>query len=266
MSRKIRFFFIHSCRFTTNPRVIMKKRTLIALSGQLLVACTIIIATLILTNTFKQIKFGNGKIDVKGCAEREIISDFVKLESSISTTAGTLLEAYEQLEKDQEILQKYLKEQSIPSKDIAFSSIKTCSVYEQNQKGFSTNKIESYQLYQDFIITSTDVPLVTKLSQDITSLIKDGLSITSFPPSYFYLKIDELKITMLDEASKNAYQRAEALVAQSGAKVGRLISAHQGVFQITPASSTSVSDYGENDTSSIAKRIKAVVTMEYEIR
>ena len=80
------------------------------------------------------------------------------------------------------------------------------------------------------------------------------------------MKIEELKINMQGEAAKDARLRAEELVSKSsGSKIGPLRSAQQGVFQITPAFSTSTSDYGEFDTSSIAKRIKAVVTMEYAI-
>jgi hypothetical protein len=43
------------------------------------------------------------------------------------------------------------------------------------------------------------------------------------------------------------------------------LSARQGVFQITPAHSTEISDYGRNDTSSREKSIKAVVTVRYAV-
>lgn len=244
----------------------MENRTLVILTGQILIALTIIMSTLIVTSTIKQVKFGRGVISVKGCAEKEISSDFVKLDCAISASAGALLEAYSKLEKDQTILHKYLKDQGISDHEVVYSPIKTSIVYQKNEKGHSTNKIDYYYLQQDFSISSSNVPLISKVSQNITSLIKEGLEITSSPPSYFYLKLNELKIAMLDEAARDAHQRAEALVSQGGSRVGTLLSAHQGVFQITPASSTSVSDYGENDTTSIAKRIKAVVTMEYEIR
>lgn len=243
----------------------MKKRSLYIITGQILLAFTILLSTLLITNTLKQIKLGRGRIDVKGCAEQEIVSDFVTLQNTINTTAETLQEAYQKIENDQAILHKYLEEQGIPKDGIATSAIRTSINFEQNQNGFSTNKIENYQLHQDFLIYSNDIPLISKLSQNITSLIKEGLSITSYPACYFYLNINELKIAMLEAAAKDARDRAAALVSNSGSKVGNLISAHQGVFQITPAFSTTVSDYGENDTTSIVKRIKAVVTMEYEI-
>jgi len=38
-----------------------------------------------------------------------------------------------------------------------------------------------------------------------------------------------------------------------------------GVFQITPVNSYDVSDYGENDTSSLEKKVNAVVKAEFAI-
>ena len=47
---------------------------------------------------------------------------------------------------------------------------------------------------------------------------------------------------------------------------GRLVRADQGVFQITPPLSNEVDGYGKNDTSSIHKVIKAVITAEFSVR
>lgn len=237
----------------------------LAFTRQVLIAASIIISTFLVTSTLKQIKFGQGTIYVKGCAEKEIQSDFVKWQGTLTTTAGTQLEAYEKLEKDLEQLHQYLQNQGINLNKVEFSPINTSLIYQRNDQGHTLNKIEAYELSQSFTIASSDISLVSKVSQNITTLIKNGLSITSFSPQYFYLKIDELKINMLGEAARDARLRAEELVSKNGARVGGLRSAQQGVFQITPAFSASVSDYGEFDTSSIGKRIKAVVTMEYAI-
>jgi uncharacterized protein len=243
----------------------MERRSLYIITGQVLLAITIVASTFIATHSLKQIKLGHGTISVKGCAEKEIQSDFVKWQGSISAIAETQIQAFEKLEQDLEILRMYMLKQGIPLKNVMFSPIFTTVNYLINEHGNLTNTVESYTLSQDFSISSSEIVQVSDIAQNITSLIKDGLSITSTMPQYFYLKFDELKIAMLGEAAKDAKMRAEELVSKSGSQVGRLRAAHQGVFQITPAFSNSVSDYGEYDTSSIAKRIKAVVTMEYAI-
>lgn len=107
--------------------------------------------------------------------------------------------------------------------------------------------------------------LVTRISRESSELIKEGVEFNSSSPQYFYTKVNDLKIEMLGEATKDAKLRAEQLAINSGGKVGALRSAAQGVFQITTAYSTEVSDHGIYDTSTIEKSIKAVVTVQYSI-
>ncbi|MBA2368797.1 MAG: SIMPL domain-containing protein [Candidatus Protochlamydia sp.] len=233
--------------------------------GFALLSFTIIACTYLIMNSIKNIKFGPGNVSVKGCAEKQIHSDFVTWSGVISATGDKEIDAYEKLEKHVEILKKRMEVLNTDLEDVEFSPVVLSTKYELNEKGISTNKIESITLSQEFSLASSDVFLVTKLSQNITSLFKEGITVVSRQPKYFYSKLDELKIAMLGAAATDAYQRAEALVIKSGAQVGRLRAAHQGVFQITPVFSNSVSDYGEFDTSSIDKRIKAVVTMEFAI-
>lgn len=246
-------------------RFFMENRPFIALAGKILIALTIIACTFLFTHTIKQIKFGPGNIDVKGCAEKEIQSDFVQWSGSISTTNESLIPAYEKMEQDLEIFREYLKSAGVDINIVEFSPLTQDIIYKQTPKGITTHEIERYILCQNFNIASTNIPLITQISQNISSLIKKGVSVRSYSPMYFYLKIEELKIEMLGEAAKDAHERAEVLVSKSGSKIGKLRSARQGVFQITPAHSTSISDYGELDTSSVLKRIKAVVTMEFDI-
>ena len=70
---------------------------------------------------------------------------------------------------------------------------------------------------------------------------------------------------MLAKATGNAKVRAESMVKVSGNKIGFMRSAKMGVFQITPVTSTDVSDYGYNDTSSLDKKVMAVVSAAFAI-
>lgn len=241
------------------------KNKVVCFFGFILLSVTLIACTSIVMNAMKQIKMGPGNISVKGCAEKEIRSDVVTWSGTISATGDTEIEAYEKLEKNVEVLKQRMLDLNVDLQRVEFSSIALYAKYELNDKGIFTNKIESITLSQEFSLTSSNIDLITKLSQNITSLFKEGITVVSHSPKYFYTKLDELKITMLGSAATDAYQRANELVTKSGARVGRLRSAHQGVFQITPVFSNSVSDYGEFDLSSIDKRIKAVVTMEFAI-
>ena len=67
------------------------------------------------------------------------------------------------------------------------------------------------------------------------------------------------------KASENAKERAKLLVLGSGAKLGKVVSASQGVFQITKPLSNEISDYGVYDTSSVEKQITCVVTIQFAV-
>ena len=68
---------------------------------------------------------------------------------------------------------------------------------------------------------------------------------------------------MLEEAAGNSKLRAERLAKGVGNWVIGVISASQRIFQITEPKSTQTSSWGMYDTSSIEKKVRAVVTMEF---
>lgn len=243
----------------------MEKKSVYSLLGLIILSLTLIACTFIVTRSLIKFKQGLGSINVKGCAEKNIHSDFVTWSGYVNAAADTEINAYALLEANVERVKESIQKLGVNLEDVTFSSLSHSIIHEVNSSGYRTNKVESVSLKQEFFISSNNIDLVKKLSQDITNLFKEGINIVSNPPKYFYSKLDELKISMLGAAALDARQRAEELVTNSGGHVGKLRLAQQGVFQITPVFSNSVSDYGEFDTSSVDKRIKAVVTMEFSI-
>ena len=73
------------------------------------------------------------------------------------------------------------------------------------------------------------------------------------------------KLELLAKATDDAYRWAVVLAENSRGRVGALISARQGVLQITARYSTDTSGYGVYDTATIEKTAKAVVTLEYAV-
>ena len=114
-------------------------------------------------------------------------------------------------------------------------------------------------------IKSGDVDKIARVSRESTELIDQGILFVSSAPEYFYVKLDELKIEMLAKATANAKQRAESMARATGNKIGFMRSAKMGVFQITPVTSTDVTDWGVNDTTSLDKKVMAVVTVSFDL-
>ena len=75
-------------------------------------------------------------------------------------------------------------------------------------KGFVTREA--------IVVRSTDVARIEKASREITSLLEQGVSVTSDAPKYFYTRLGELKVEMLAAAGKDARARAENILALRG--------------------------------------------------
>lgn len=224
-----------------------------------------ILSTSILAKSFERVKRTGQTIQVKGFAEKQILSDFGAWRGSFSAQGRDMVSAYTELQRQLELTLTYLEESGVPRKAVGVSAVSTVTIHKRTENGATTNEVDYYELQQTVELKSADIRQLERLSKDSTRLIQAGVAFVSHPPEYFYTRLNDLKLEMLGAASKDARARAEQLAVSSGSEVGALRSAQQGVFQITPVSSTDVSDYGTNDTSAIEKSVKAVVTMEYAI-
>ncbi len=223
-------------------------------------------STFTAARSFERVRSADRTIRVKGASERRIVSDWAVWEARFTARAPALTAAYEKIRADLDAVLAYLERSGVPREGVAISSVSTSIRYVMTEKGAVTNRIEGFVLEQTVQVSSGDIPLVTRLARDSTGLIKDGIEFASLPPNYYYTKLNDLKVAMLGEATKDAKTRAEQLAQNSGCEVGALRSASQGVFQITQEYSTAVSDYGVYDTGSVVKCVKALVTAEFSIR
>ena len=241
----------------------MKKIAQFSIAAVIL-ALGLILSSALLSKLFVNIKHEK-EIAVKGYAEKNIVSDQATFYCSYSAQKPTMVEAYEKLQANKKIIIEYLRDKGIKSEEIDVEEIDTTKIYEKDLEGNDTNEVQYYLVRQGIKIRSKNVKLVRGISREITELIKNGVDISAYSPCFFVSNLDEIKIELLAKATKDGHQRAMTLANNSGGKVGVLRSAKQGVFQITAPNSTAISGYGEYDTSTINKTIKAVVTLEYSI-
>lgn len=231
------------------------------------IAVATIASSVILSGGFlKVMKFTREQISVTGSATKEIRSDYIVWVGEFSRREADLKTAYKLLKEDQDKVMAYLASKGVTENETVIAQVVTETVYKKNEKGNDTNDIQGYSLSQSVEIRSYDVDKIAQVSRQSTDLIDQGIQFTSTAPEYFYTKLDELKIEMLAKATENAKQRAESMAKATGNSIGFMRSARMGVFQITPATSTDVSDWGMNDTTSLDKKVMAVVTVSFAIQ
>jgi hypothetical protein len=205
-------------------------------------------------------------IRVKGVAEIDVTSDTAIWWGKVRARAATLPDAYVELEKSVDALRAFVVSKGIAGDTITVASVDIAREFKRDEKGNLTNTVERYVLTQSLGFTSSNVQVVRTISNESTALIKDGVEVESGSPVYKVSSIEKTKLELLEQATANAYERAQVLARGSGSGVGSLVSASQGVYQIVARGSTGSSDYGEYDTSSIDKTARVVVTLEYAVR
>ena len=139
--------------------------------------------------------------------------------------------------------------------------------YEYDAYGGQRNNVfTGYVLDQQLKIESKDVDKVEELSRSASELINMGIELVSFSPEYYYTKLAQLKIKMIESATKDAKTRAETIAKNAGGNLGRLKTADMGVFQITGQNSTEEYSWGGSfNTSSKKKTASITIRLKYEL-
>ena len=204
-------------------------------------------------------------IMVKGYAEQDVLADRGSLTIRVEEKGETNAQAYENagksLDQVMELVGKLLGE-DVDLKELATSM---SEVKRLNEKGSRTNEIEFYEASRSVRVNTEKVEELALLSRKLYDLNSKGIQLTQRGPDFFVSGLDEVKLELMEEATKNGHERAEIMAESSGEKLGSLVSAKQGVIQITKPNSSATSSYGMYDTETIEKVVKLVVTLEYNI-
>jgi hypothetical protein len=234
-------------------------------AGLTLLSVSLVVSSVLWAGAIRNIKRVDDALVVTGSAKRPIRADYMVWRVAISSQQPTTQAAYQELKKWRERVQSYLAAAKVPESAIILQALETVAIPELLPNGRETGKNLAYKLSQRLEIRSNEVDRYSKLSQQITELINEGITLTSEPPEYLYNELSKLRIEMVAEATKDAKTRAEAIAKSTGNRVGGVRSADTGVFQITPRYSTAVSNSGSYDTTSIEKDITAVVSVKFGI-
>lgn len=226
----------------------------------------VITSTWIASKTIKEIKLKE-YIDVKGYAEKKIFSESGCWEATISMASKDDMDARRRIGQKAEKIHHILKEMGFSPEEISFSSIRKNAVMAKTEKGRETNTLDYYELDQTIQVESKDIKNILSITKKIEPLNEQGIDISFRSPQFYYPsdKMDQVKVELLGEATQNARNRALKIATNGGAKIGRLIKARQGIFQVTAPNSSDMSDHGVYDTYSVEKVVKIVVTMGYSI-
>ena len=228
----------------------------------LILGLSLIISTALGAFAFYKIRTAN-YVSTTGSAKKSVVSDKVRWASSITqkVKVSTVKNGYAKMDTDLKEVKNFLAQNGITEDYITVSQIFMNEIWNN---GNQSDK--DYNLVQNIEVQSDEVKKIDALAKNTMELIKKGVLFTTNSLEFYYSKLPEVRVELLDSAVADAKARANKLAEAGGKKIGVLKSASSGVVQVMAPNSVEVSDYGMYDTSKINKEVMVTVKASFEIK
>ncbi|MBM3916171.1 MAG: SIMPL domain-containing protein [Sphingomonadales bacterium] len=234
-----------------------------------LIAVAVIVTGLILGKSYLSKGKPDDTVSVLGLGEESFDSDLIVWRASFSRRSYELKDAYAQLNSDIRKVRSYLKSRGINEDEMVFEAAdisKEWSRVYDDEGNLRQTIFDGYSLNQSVKVSSKKVNVVEQTSRQVSELIDAGIELNSEAPEYYYTKLAQLKLKMIEAATKDARQRAEKIAENGGGSLGKLKNADMGVFQITAENSSEDYEWGGSfNTSSRRKTANVTIRLKYEI-
>lgn len=194
-------------------------------------------------------------VTVKGLAEREVLADKVVWPLPFKCVSNDMQELYNEIEKNNSIVVKFLKEGGITEDEIIISAP---AVTDRLAQSYVPDNIKfRYQAEAVITVTSSQVEKVIDLMKKQINLMKQGIIISNeynYNISFEYTSLNYIKPEMVEEATRNARAVAQKFAEDSGSNLGKIRQATQGQFSIS-----------SDETTPQIKNIRVVTTVKYAL-
>ncbi len=201
------------------------------------------------------------RVTVKGLAEQEVKADLALWPMTIQRSGDNLAEIQDAIEADVVRVKAFLEGAGFDIAEISEGRL-TLEDRVAQSWGPEAPRGGRYLISQPLQVRSTDVDLVAGQSRELGELVRQGVVLTGWQgPSYSFTKLNDIKPSMIEAATKNAREAAVKFAEDSGARLGSIYRADQGLFVIRPRDDI----MGEDESSQIFKRVRVVTTITYLI-
>jgi hypothetical protein len=203
------------------------------LLGVALAAAGLVLGAYFIGNGLKRKPAGE-YINVTGMAEIDFTSDLIVWNANFNRTGDDLKQVYQSITSDQQKVKNFLSARGVNDSEIVFGTASVDKQFEyRNENGVSRSYFTGYKVSQTVTVKSKKVDEIAKISRESMALIEQGLEFNSQNPEYYFTHLSDLKISLIEKATKDARLRAEKMAQAAGSELGKLKKSTLGVFQIT---------------------------------
>ena len=243
-------------------------RSIIAFGA--LVAIGLVLGAFVLGSLTKHIGSGRSSVVVKGLAEKSAKADMAEWKITVHSFSPTLTEALSRLRQEKQEFDKFIEKQGFDKSSVSEHAESVEPHFIENEVNNTIiKKKDGYSGSQDIVISSKSLDKIVAAYKAAVDFKASGRDISYENPNYLVSNLEEIKMSLISQATQNAKKRALELIKASDAHLGSIRSASQGAFYILPntVSDAGTDDYGGTyDKTTIDKIARVVVTVEFNLK
>ncbi len=207
-------------------------------------------------------------VTVKGLAERDVVADTAVWNIKINGVGGDLTVLQQEIDNDLSEIHIFLTDSGFAPSDIQNLRVQVRDKYA----GYSDAELKNqqndgrYVIETGVMVRSHNVELVDGVSRRMGELVRRGITITEdySGPIYIFNGLNDIKISMIEQATKNATAAGQQFAKDADAKLGKIKSANQGVFSIESRDPTD--SWSSNERQAINKKVRVVATITFYLK
>lgn len=230
----------------------------------LILALAIVLAGLAVGAGVQRFRTADRSVVVKGMAERAVKADIALWPMRIVASGTDLAPTQEKIAADQRTVREFFRRAGLDSSNVELLSLEVTDKRSNPYEG--TPSAARFAITATLVARTNDPERIRRASQRVGELVASGVALSSgggwgTGPTYLFTRLNDLKPAMLAEATANARDAAAEFAKQSGARVGGIKRASQGLFEILPRDQAP----GIPEGSQLEKVLRVVTTVEYAL-
>lgn len=219
----------------------------------------IVIAGFFVGNMHKTGKKYDRFVEVKGLSQREVNANLAVWPIHIVLTGNDLYSLKNDIEKQNEAVYEFFIKNGFDQNEITRGIANINDAHAELYNTNTQNMEYRYFAKSEFTVRTNDIIKLQKALKESLTLTSKGILLGSKnswrPIEYIYTGLNDIKPSMIEEATKNAREVAEKFARDSDAQVGNIRIARQGLF--------SINDRDENTPE--IKIVRVVSTIEFQL-
>jgi hypothetical protein len=227
------------------------ERNIHSLLTTILLGISFIIGTTVIGAYIFKSRQAMRTVTVKGLAERDVTANIGIWSISFRIAEDDLHILQQKLDKQCKVITEFLTKQGFKSEEISYG---VPDIEDKEAKSYSIERKMRYVVQNTITIRSSKVSVLENTLQKSEELIAKGIVLDNgweYRPKFIFTNLNEIKPSMIQEATLEARKAAEQFAKDSGSQVGNICQATQGLFSI------------EDTHIPTQKHVRVVTTVQY---